>query len=277
MKKIAVLYHANCPDGFAAAWSAWKKFKKNAEYIGVEHNMPPPDGLRGKDLYILDFCYDADTLGELLRDNKRVVVLDHHITAKGIVEGLPEHVFDNDHSGAIIAWKYFHPKKKIPKMLRHVEDVDLWRFKLPQTKEISAALNLTAMNFKAWDRFSRDIEVPARRDVRLSQGRAAIAYRTTLIEQIIKSAREVEFEGHKAYVVNSPVFRSELGNELLARDHPIAIIWYEKKGMIKASLRSKKGVDVSDIVGRYGGGGHEQAAGFRFPATQKFPWKDIEK
>lgn len=277
MKKITVLYHANCPDGFGAAWSAWKKFGENADYIGVEHHVPPPEGLQGKDIYILDFSYDKDTLGALVGRNKRVVILDHHISARSNVESVPEHIFDNDHSGAVIAWHYFHSKKKLPKMLKHIEDVDLWSFKLPKTKEISAALTLVAMDFKAWDRFARDIELPSRRNMRIAQGKAAIEYRTLLIAQIIKGAREVAFEGYHAYAINSPVFRSELGNALLTESHPIAIIWYEKKGIIKASLRSRKEADVSKIAARHGGGGHEQAASFRFPVTQEFPWKELSK
>jgi hypothetical protein len=26
MKKTIILYHLDCPDGFGAAWAAWKKF-----------------------------------------------------------------------------------------------------------------------------------------------------------------------------------------------------------------------------------------------------------
>lgn len=213
----------------------------------------------------------------LIRANRRIVILDHHISAQKSVESVPEHVFDNDHSGAVIAWRYFHPKKAIPKMLRHIEDVDLWRFVLPKTREISAALNLVPMNFTGWDSFARDIESPERRKARIVQGATVMAHSTTLIAQIVKNAHEVEFEGHRAYVINSPVFRSELGNALITPDHPVAIIWYEKKGIIKVSLRSRKEVDVSKIVARYGGGGHEQAAGFHFPVTDPFPWKEIQK
>ena len=276
MKKTAIIYHANCPDGFGAAWAAWKKFKKNADYIPVEHNGVAPAGLTGKDVYIVDFSYDADTLHFLIRANKKVVVLDHHISARSNVESVPEHIFDNDHSGAVIAWQYFHPKAALPKMLRHIEDVDLWRFVLPKTKEISAALNLVPMTFKNWDAFARDIENPERRKARIAQGVTAITYSSELIAQIAKNAREVIFEGYKAFAINSPVFRSELGNMLISPEHPIAIIWYEKKGVIKASLRSRKEVDVSKIVTRYGGGGHEQAAGFHLPATGPLPWQEVK-
>jgi len=36
-KEIVVLYHANCLDGFGAAYAAWKKFGDTADYIPVQY------------------------------------------------------------------------------------------------------------------------------------------------------------------------------------------------------------------------------------------------
>src|SRR3989344_3757446 len=41
-KKIAVLYHGGCPDGFGGAYAAWKKFGNMAEYIPLKHGKPAP-------------------------------------------------------------------------------------------------------------------------------------------------------------------------------------------------------------------------------------------
>ena len=40
---IAVLYHAECPDGFGGSFAAWKKFGKTAIYIPVYHDTSPPE------------------------------------------------------------------------------------------------------------------------------------------------------------------------------------------------------------------------------------------
>lgn len=40
-----VLYHADCMDGFGAAWALWKRFPQ-ARYVAVKHGNPPPDGLQ---------------------------------------------------------------------------------------------------------------------------------------------------------------------------------------------------------------------------------------
>ena len=48
-----VLYHANCNDGFGAAYSAWKLLGNRAEYIACSHGTPPPD-VTGKKVVCLE-------------------------------------------------------------------------------------------------------------------------------------------------------------------------------------------------------------------------------
>ena len=38
--------------------------------------------------------------------------------------------FDMNHSGARLAWDYFHPGKEPPKFINYIEDCDLWAWKL---------------------------------------------------------------------------------------------------------------------------------------------------
>ena len=39
LKSIVVIYHAPCPDGFAAAYAAWRKFGDNASYLSAGHGQ----------------------------------------------------------------------------------------------------------------------------------------------------------------------------------------------------------------------------------------------
>src|SRR5690606_18083449 len=88
------------------------------------------------EVYILDFSYNKETLLHLSHFVKKIVVLDHHITAKEDLEDLPFAFFDMDKSGAVLAWEYFRPGVPVPKLLLHVQDRDLWKFKLDNTAEI---------------------------------------------------------------------------------------------------------------------------------------------
>src|SRR3989344_7102484 len=146
MKDIVVIYYKDCAGGFSAAWSTWRKFKNNAEYIGVVHYEPLPEGLKNKIIYTLDFAYEDDVTDALIKTNKQVTYMDHHISRETAIKRTHEYAYALDHSGAVLAWKYFHPKEPIPKLLYYIEDSDLWRFKLPHTREVLSYLGLHDFN-----------------------------------------------------------------------------------------------------------------------------------
>jgi len=43
-------------------------------------------------------------------------------------------------SGCVLTWQHFFHDLKPPKILLHIEDRDIWRFKLDDTREITTAL-----------------------------------------------------------------------------------------------------------------------------------------
>ncbi len=275
MKDTVILYHANCTDGFGAAFAVWKKLKGKVTYLPVEHQVPPPEGLKNKTIYTVDFCYKAPVLKKLVKANKEVIVLDHHIGAKEDIEEATSYVFQNDHSGSVIAWKYFHSGEKIPRLLLHVEDMDLWKFKVPHTREVSAALELVPFNFKTWDKIAKSFESAALRRKFIEKGENIREYQTSVIKRVVLKAQEVEFNGYRTFAANSPILASEVGHALVLRKPPIAIVWSQDRKRINVSLRSDGMVDVSEIAKKYGGGGHRAASGFAFPVSGVFPWKNI--
>ena len=279
MKNIVVLYHNNCPDGFGAAWSAWKKFGNKAEYIGVNHQEPIPKGLRGKDIYIVDFCYDADDIRQIQKTAESLTIIDHHISRKNIVLSIPQHSYAVHHSGSVLAWEYFHPAKKVPTLLKYIEDVDLWKFKLSKTHELVAFLDMhLGLSFAGFNSMERKFENSKSRNKCSHEGSIVLRYQEVLIDDAIRQCAElVKFCGHTVFVVNSPFIHSEIGHTLVKKRGPFSIVWSKKYGKIIVSLRSVGDFDVSRLAMRYGGGGHKNAAGFSFLDNAKFPWKPIKK
>ncbi len=273
MKNIIVLYHANCPDGFGAAWAAWKKFKNKADYIAVSPHLLPQKSIKNKEVYILDTIYPAKILKELKAKNKSITVLDHHISNKSDIKSADNWVFDLNHSGAVLAWQYFHPKKAVPRLLQHIEDYDLWHFKLPFTKEIFIVLELLDFDFRDWSKFAAKLEKVNSRKKIITEGKVILKYQKSLVRKIVKDATLVRFAGYKMFAVNSPVLGSEIGNALVKKLPPLSLVWRVKNGKIGCSLRSNGKVDVAKIAKRFGGGGHRAAAGFVLPRDVKLPWK----
>ncbi|MDO8676662.1 MAG: DHHA1 domain-containing protein [Candidatus Azambacteria bacterium] len=276
LKSICVLYHAECSDGFTAAWAAWKKFGSKVDYIPIKLGNPPPPEIKDRIVYTLDFTYYSPYLEKFMKDNKRVVAIDHHISAKNFIKKVPEHVFDIEHSGAVLAFKYFHPNKKIPRMVRIVEESDLWKFKSKNVKEVFAYIRLLDFDFKIYDNLISLGEKESNYRKYVEKGTAIILYEDKIIENMIReSAYPVIFEGHKIYAINAPRFlRSKIGMQLSKKYPPFSLVWVRDKNRIEVSLRSNGGLNVSEIALKFGGGGHPNAAGFSIPANFKFPWKD---
>ncbi len=278
MKSIVVLYHANCPDGFGAAYAAWRKFGGRAEYIAVNPDTLPKKTLRNREIYALDISYSKKVLEKLKKENKSIVVIDHHITSKDAIKHASSFVFDIKHSAAILAWRYFQPKKSVPWLLRYIEDYDLWKFKIPDTKVVAPYIHMQKRDFRIWTGMMRRLETKKGRGECKKAGKLIYDYGETLIASLEKKAIPVIFENKKVFVVNSSA--SELADRLLHRllkkIPPFSAAWYETREEIKVSLRSDGKFDVSKLAIRYGGGGHKAAAGFSLPRKAKLPWKPIK-
>lgn len=147
-------------------------------------------------------------------------------------------------------------------MINFVEDRDLWRFRLPETKAYHAAMSTFPMTFKGWSQIEA---LSVRRLVEIGEGVnrfiqiKAESYADHAVERTLRSDL-------RAMVVQCPVeFVSECGNILVNRDGPdIALLWrfdHERRKYV-FSLRGNGTHDVSLLASEHGGGGHEKAAGF---------------
>ncbi len=276
MKNTIILYHGNCPDGFSGAWAAWKKFGDSADYIGIQHHKATSilEELINKEIYFIDFCYPPDIIKNLIKNNKRVTVIDHHVTAKDVAVITQEHSFDIDQSGAVLAWKYFHPNEPVPTLLKHVEDIDLWKFKILHTREVSNFLETVAFDFQKWDEVVEKMDNPSENQKIVDNGKIIGSYKESLIKKLVDSySEEVNFAGHKTLAANGPsFFSSDLGSALVKKMPPIGIVWSKKDGKIIVSLRSDGTIDVAEIAQKFGGGGHKAASGFTIELNKPFPW-----
>ena len=278
MKNIVVIYHGNCPDGFSAAWAAWKKFGDTADYLGLNPRDPAPADLANKEIYMADICFPKEVLIDLVSKNKKVVVIDHHLSNKDWVTSASENLFDLNHSGAVLSWQYFYNNQPTPKLLQYIEDMDLWQFKLPNSRELTTYLELFDFDFAVWNKLVKDFEIPEKMADFAEKGRLLLSYENQLIKRVIDNhAEPVEFEGIKTTAVNCPNFlASSIGAALVKKTPPIAIIWSRKPGKIVVSLRSDGSVDVSALAARYGGGGHKSSSGFAIEDGKPIPWIPLE-
>jgi oligoribonuclease NrnB/cAMP/cGMP phosphodiesterase (DHH superfamily) len=257
-----VIYHADCTDGFGAAFSAWKLLGNKAEYYAAKHSEPPPD-ITGKVVAILDFSYNNATTKEMIEIAKDLIIIDHHKSAVVELHDISNTHFDMTHSGARLAWDFFHPGKDAPKFIDYIEDRDLWKWELPYSKEFSAAFDMVPFEFEEFEKFEDDSVF----DDAVKRGSYVLAYSKTVVKKVCEKAEHRKFEGNDVMVVNSSHWMSEIGSKL-SPDCDFAVIWYydHTSRNIKVSLRAfHDDADVSEVAKRFGGGGHRKAAGFTLP------------
>lgn len=268
LKDIVIIYHADCPDGFGGAYAAWKKFGDSATYLPRPMPAPVPPGLTNKTLYIIDYSYDKDTLTHLVATNTTVVVIDHHQSAEAAVRSFPQNIFDNNHSGAVLAWHYFHPTLPVPTILAYVEDHDLWRFALTEHREFNVALHQEPRTFESWDDLTTRLTDTNALINFIAKGALLAKFEDKLIDSLLKHRERVRFEGHDVWAINESLYRSTLGNKLAELNEAeggvaLGIVYYRKDGSVRASLRSKGDVDVAAMAEKYQGGGHKNAASIK--------------
>lgn len=299
-RKVAVCRHAD-PDGWGSAFAIWKALKDTCEllFIPVQYGQLPPyedlEKFAPDKIFIVDFSYGYKILTLLEELYPDITVIDHHkgalpnlqawLPIKSVNPGAGSYFFDNDQSGCGLTWNLFHlddswnpeehgsdelqPSAPMPDILAYVQDRDLWKFELENSKEINAFIATLPNDFEVWD----DFYLPEAYDC----GKAIIAFQQRQIEARLKDVRVVDFNTpyigieyaqetfHQIPIVNASENISELGNELCKRfpESPFSMSYCDRgDGMRSYSLRSIGDFDVSAVARAFSGNGHRNSAGF---------------
>lgn len=275
-KDTVIIYHGRCPDGFGGAYAAWKKFGDSVEYIPTHPGNPIPNDMDGRELYLVDMCYNREKMDELAKVAKSIVVLDHHEGVKDVAVTFPG-IFDASRSGATIAWSYFHPDTPVPLLLQYVQEGDLYTFKLQDSRPILSYAYAQPMHFDMWDSLAAKLEDEKERATIIERGKVYTEYFSALSDQIANRRVLVSFEGYECYLTNAgDMFTSDVGKRLFELKPPISLTTAFRGDTLNVSLRSDGTVDVAALARKYGGNGHPKAAGFRIPWGAPLPWTIIE-
>jgi len=255
-----VIYHASCPDGFAAAWAVWKR-SGPVELLPARHgDAPPLEQARGRSVYVVDFSYPREQTQALAGAASEILVLDHHKTAEDALRGLPYCVFDMQRSGAGLTWDQLHESPR-PWLIDYVEDRDLWRFDLEDSREISLWIGCCPHDLAGFDAMA---SLPIATVV--EQARGCARHLDALVAHATQQARTVDLAGEPCVCVNTGYIGISEVLHALLEQHGVrlALGWYvTASGALACSLRSTDALDCSAIATSFGGGGHPRASGFQ--------------
>lgn len=286
-----VIAHGNCPDGQAAAWTAWTMHHDNIEYEFVgyagtnKEKLELPD-VAGKNVLMVDFAYKSPAIMNILNsDAKQMLLLDHHKGAKKALDGKIncDYIFDMNRSGARMAWDYFYPNNSPPHIISYIEDRDIWKWDLPESRAYLAALDSYPMDFETYSWIAS--LAGDRLDEFFAEGRAIMRFQQHLVNNAIKYAvlskmHAPDGSSYLCKVVNatSKEIISDVGNQI-CEEHIIGATWTysHKYDEYIISLRSKGDIDVSEIAAKFGGGGHHSAAGCQYKGNIKDLFEMVEE
>lgn len=305
MNRTLVIYHAACRDGFCSAWVVDKYLRNQfdldeqvskdqlTDWHPAYYGQEPPD-CKDKNVIIVDFSYDLETMKKIIKEANTVTWLDHHKTAEPTFnyfinneEAYLDMHYNVEKSGAGLAWDFFFPNESRPWLVDYVEDRDLWKKKLNNTEEVNAYIACLEFSFDIWDKVNDEISL----EQAAINGDIAIMKTEQYVREVCKNVYYVDFiksndrnalgefnisEPKERYdwfkaipVVNIvQVDCSEVCNELckLNPEREFSLYWFKRAdGMYQYGLRSIGDFDVSTVAKYFGGGGHKNAAGFQLP------------
>lgn len=282
MSRDICIYHANCADGFTAAWAVRTSLGESAKYIPASYGDTPPD-VTGADVTIVDFSYKRSVLEGMAKTARSILVLDHHESAERELAGYPfaksvedynlragiTAQFDMSRSGAQLAWDFFRPGfgPKRPALIDYVADRDLWRFELPSSREINEAIGNLDFDFDVWSDLSVNMQVQSHLSSLARSGADLMRRTFNDVTQVLSlTARDMRIGGHVVKVANCPKrLASDVAGEL-SHAGAFGACYYDGPNGRVFSLRQRSdGIAVNAIAELYGGGGHPKAAGFTMP------------
>lgn len=289
------IYHANCMDGFTAAWVVRKALGEDVEFFAASYGTESPD-VTGRDVIMVDFSYKRPVIEAMMARANTILILDHHVTAKddltpfrveecgggkfvwpdlvGMWRDFEElarppiaALFDMNRSGAQITWDFFNPKLNRPLLVDYTGDRDLWRFELAFSREVNTFISAYDQEFLNWDYLNAMLhDMMSLQHVAELGGAMEKKHHKDIGEMVGASKRRMIIGGHDVPVANLPFTMSSDAGNLMCAGEPFAATYLDTPHGRAFSLRSTDaGLDVSEIAKTYGGGGHRNAAGFKRP------------
>lgn len=294
-RRLVIFHHADMDGAFAGASVMMggtechrleglktELFVEPVNYVGYTEEEILALVTPNSDVFVVDFAFPLELSRKIAEKASFFVTIDHHKTSAEQMSGEPWAIFDMTSSGALMAWQYFQLGGTVPLAITLADNRDLWKktegredqfheVGMLVRSEVYAAMERgNARNIEYLNRLTKFL---ANDDWTAHQiriwGDPVIAKRDANIAYIASSGNIIEstIGGHPAVLVNYGVDQSDVCEYLYKKDEykdKIIAAFSFKHGGVNFSLRKNKDLDLDlgQIAGLYGGGGHSAAAGF---------------
>lgn len=270
---IKVFYHSADLDGICSAAVVLHFISgPNYELFPINYNDEFPwSRIKPDDtVYMVDFSLNMKDMKRLDVACNKLIWIDHHKTAieardkAGMADKLSGIQRIGD-AGCELTWEYLFPDDSMPHAVRLLGRYDVWDHKDPDVLPFQYGMRFLDVDptSKWWWHLFRDD--PETLQQLLQTGDTLLRYER---DQNERYARAMSFnlvwEDKKFLACNKGFSNSTLFDSVLKPGYHDAVLLFSRgKKEWKISMYThREEVDVGAIAKKYGGGGHQKAAGF---------------
>lgn len=274
-----IVVHDSCPDGMASAVLLHDAIP-DARVVFAQHGSDDYSGMQAEPgMLFCDLVPPPERASEFLQAG--AVVLDHHVKVKNVVEKFgPRGRFGDGVSGALLAFQYvWNPLRggttdnQTSKNARQFAELasvrDCWEREDPRwTQACSQASALMFYDTTDWLDWQEPFlpSCQAKMAEMLRVGAISHANKLRGVTRSVDGAYWTRTgRGHQVVIINGGSI-SDVADAIGERADVVMSFNYaveDGKLSIRVSIRSHRKVDVGSVAVRFGGGGHQKAAGFR--------------
>lgn len=248
-----------------------KKFKTR-EYHPIQYGDEFPFEKIEKDelVFILDYSIEPEEMKKLLEITDQVYWIDHHVTAIEKYQKFNKYIKglrSIKRSGAYLTWEFFatgENTSEMPQFIKYVDDFDRWIFKYDESLYFNFGITLHSgfdpTNPLVWDPLFEGDEEEMTNILR--SGEIINSYKEYYRRKV--KFYKINFEGLTFAAINTKG-NSKVFEFAKTKSCDALMLWYFDGVNYNYSLyheKNHKGIDLSKIASKYGGGGHAGASGF---------------
>lgn len=278
------IYHDKDNDGLACGAIMRRAFP-NIKLIGWDYGYQHAELLEqipaGAKVVMADLSLPFAEMKELA--NKcQLTWIDHHKSVWYDLKDLPydDIFFDTDKAACQLCWEYFFPNQELPQTIDYLAAYDIF-----DKRENWESVILPFQYYFKSEMSIAEIEKALREEnaypnsfvgKTVVKGRAIINYIDKSLQYYLSEKYITQYKDNTFYIINATLDVSRFG-ELVFQKYPevdALFIWRQKTATTRSvACRSRDHFDVGEFARARGGGGHQNAAGFRIITDEFTPFK----
>lgn len=278
-------YHSEDLDGKASGAIVNYFEEENLTLYPFDYGDEFPWELINKDttVYMVDVSLPDKDMYKLNDVSKELIFIDHHISKIKSLDlnrmDNTKKILKNGKAACELTWEYFSKEEDLPLSILYLSLYDTWRHAEHKDREyiLNFQLGLSGVDNDPEDYVWEILFQPGITNLfsrLISKGETIQEYmdkkKIEIDSKIFKRTVNLDGKDYSALLLNSSITKGsltfEFNEDYLKADFLIVYGFDGSNWTFHIySAKSDASVDCSALAGKFGGGGHKQAAGFKSP------------